>query len=54
MKIAITELRRKIETTLKQNFTEEQAKAVADYLLWADMSGIDTQGVIKMIGADAL
>lgn len=55
MKIAITELRSKVEATLKQRFTEEQATRIADYLLWADMSGIKTQGIIKMIGeSDAI
>ena len=54
MKIAIADLRQKVTTTLKQNFTEDQAEAIADYLLWADMSGIATQGVIKMIGTEPL
>ncbi len=52
MKIAITELRRKIIGTLLNNFTQEDADIIADYLLWADMSGNKTQGLIKMTGTE--
>lgn len=54
MKIAISQLRQKIVATLQQNFTEDQANRIADYLLWADMSGIKTQGVIKLTGTTPL
>ena len=54
MKIKITELRKKVLTTLKQNFTQEESNRVADYLLWAEMSGIKTQGIIKLIGTEPL
>lgn len=54
MLIAISELRQKVISTLKQSCTEEQAKRIADYLLWADMSGIATQGIIKLTGTEPL
>ncbi|MDL2362992.1 MAG: Ldh family oxidoreductase [Patescibacteria group bacterium] len=54
MKIAITELRQKILNTLSANFTMEEANIIADYLLWADMSGNKTQGLIKMTGTEPL
>ncbi len=54
MKIAIKKLREKVVTTLQKNFTEDEANSIADYLLWADMSGIATQGVIKMTGTEPL
>jgi L-2-hydroxycarboxylate dehydrogenase (NAD+) len=51
MKIKITELRGKILNTLiTKGFSESDANIVADYLLWADMSGNKTQGLIKMTG----
>ncbi len=54
MKIAISELRQKIVATLSQNFTAEEADRIADYLLWAEMSGIKTQGLLKMSGTEPL
>ena len=54
MKIAISDLRQKVIQTLSHNFTEEQANRIADYLVWADMSGIKTQGVIKLTGTTPL
>lgn len=54
MKIAITKLRSNILQTLQVRFTDEQASKIADYLLWADMSGNKTQGLIKMTGTEPL
>lgn len=55
MKISIIELRQKVLTTFKQKgFNESDANRIADYLLWADMSGIKTQGIIKMTGTQSL
>jgi L-2-hydroxycarboxylate dehydrogenase (NAD+) len=54
MKIAINELRNKIMGHLQKNLTIEQASIVADYLLWAEMSGVSTQGIIKMTGTEPI
>ena len=54
MQIAINDLRQKIVTTLKQGFTEQEAVRIADYLVWAEMSGIKTMGIIKMTGTEPL
>lgn len=54
MKIKVTDLRQKVVATLEKNFTELQANRIADYLLWADTSGIKTQGVIKMTGTEPM
>ena len=54
MKIKIDELRTQVVETLKQGFTEGEANRVADYLLWAEMAGIKTQGLIKMTGVEPL
>lgn len=54
MKIAIEELREKILTTLRKNFSAEEAKKIADYFIWAEMSGIKTQGIIKMTGTEPI
>lgn len=54
MKILVSELRQKVLTTLSKQFPAEQAEKIADYLLWADMSGIKTQGIIKLTGSEPL
>lgn len=54
MKIAIEELRNKVIKTLESNFTNEEARRIAEYLLWAEMSGIKTQGLLKMTGTEPL
>ncbi len=54
MQIALSELRENIMATLTVNFTPDEATKITDYLLWAEMSGIKTQGIIKMIGTEPL
>lgn len=54
MKIAISELREIVLKQLTKNLTVEQADLVANYLLWAEMSGISTQGIIKMTGTEPI
>ena len=54
MKIAISELKQKIHTTLTEKFGEDNAKRLTEYLLWAEMSGIKTQGILKMTGTEPL
>jgi LDH2 family malate/lactate/ureidoglycolate dehydrogenase len=51
MKISVAELRQKILDTLEEKgFSAEDSKRIADYLMWAETSGIKTQGIIKMTG----
>lgn len=53
MKINIEDLREKVLATLETNgFSAEDSGAIADYLLWAEASGISTQGIIKMTGSE--
>lgn len=54
MLITIDDLRQKILLKLTNNFSNEQAEKISEYLLWADMSGITTQGVIKMTGTEPI
>ena len=54
MKIAVSDLRQKVIATLRKGFTQDEAERIAEYILWADMSGIKTQGVIKMTGTEPL
>jgi len=54
MRININDLRYKVIATLEKNFTNEESVRIADYLLWAEMSGIKTQGLIKMTGTEPL
>jgi L-2-hydroxycarboxylate dehydrogenase (NAD+) len=54
MNIAISELREKLLTLLSKNFNTEQAAKVTDYILWAEMSGNKTQGIVKLTGTEPL
>jgi LDH2 family malate/lactate/ureidoglycolate dehydrogenase len=54
MKVDTAELRNKVLETLRGRMTVDEAVAVADVLLWADMSGITIQGIVKLIGSEPL
>lgn len=55
MKISVAELRQKVLHTLEgKGFSTEDSKSITDYLMWAEMSGIKTQGIIKMTGTEPL
>ena len=53
MKIGIAELRERILEMLG-SMPKADADAVADYFIWAEMSGNKTQGIIKMGGSDPI
>lgn len=54
MKIAIDDLRDKVELILCARFGKEDGARIADILLWADMSGIAPMGVAKMTGTEPI
>lgn len=55
MKIALSDLQEKVLTTrTTKGFSDDDAHAITDYLLWAETSGIKTQGIIKMTGTEPL
>jgi len=54
MNISVEELRKKILKTLKKNFSAKESATIADYLIWAEASGIKTQGIVKMAGTEPL
>jgi len=54
MNIAITELRTKLINLLSKNFSEDDAAKITDYLVWAEMSGNKTQGIVKLTGTEPL
>lgn len=55
MKISIEELEDKVLVTFAENgFQLEDSKKIWEYLLWAEMSGNTTQGIIKMTGTEPL
>src|SRR5688572_27492412 len=54
MKIAVSDLRSKMLNTLQGRFSSVDAERIVDVLLWADMAGIKTQGVIKFTGTTPL
>lgn len=54
MQIPIPELKEKILGTLLKSFDRERSLRITEYLLWAEMSGIPTQGIVKLTGTDPL
>lgn len=54
MNIAISGLRSQIARILQKNLTSEQAAVVADYFVWAEMTGNTTQGIVKMMGTQPI
>jgi L-2-hydroxycarboxylate dehydrogenase (NAD+) len=54
MHITIDELRRKIFSTLIKKFSADEAAKIAEYFLWAEMCGLSTQGILRMIGTDPI
>lgn len=54
MQVALTWLRTRIEETLRKNFSKKDASQIAEYLLWAEMSGNKTQGILKLAGTEPL
>lgn len=55
MKIKISKLKSKIEQIfLDKGFSISDTSKIVEYLLWAEMSGNKTQGIIKMTGTEPL
>jgi L-2-hydroxycarboxylate dehydrogenase (NAD+) len=54
MQITIDELRRKVLSTLSSKLPLDQAEKITEYLLWAEMSGLKTQGILKMTGTEPI
>lgn len=54
MLIPIDELQGKVLATLTKRFSQEDSIRIAEYLIWAEMSGIKTQGILKLTGTEPL
>ncbi len=55
MKIKTDDLRSKITKIFLENgFNDFDTEKIVDYLIWAEMSGNKTQGIIKMVGTEPL
>jgi len=54
MKLLIKDLRTNILKLLSTNMNEEDSNTIADYLVWAEMSGNKTQGITKLSGSNPL
>lgn len=54
MKIPVDRLKASITSILQQNFSEDEANKIADYFIWAEMSGNKTQGLLKMTGTEPI
>jgi LDH2 family malate/lactate/ureidoglycolate dehydrogenase len=55
MNVKITELRDIITTILQHTYySSQQATAIADVLLYAEMSGKNTQGILKLLGTEPI
>ncbi|GHU07332.1 sulfolactate dehydrogenase [Alphaproteobacteria bacterium] len=54
MKISISELRKQIMEVLSKKLTSQDSETIADYLIYAEMAGNKTQGIIKMTGTEPI
>ncbi len=54
MKISADSLRGQIVKILEKNLSHEHAEVVANYFMWAEMSGNKTQGIVKLMGASSI
>lgn len=55
MKVAIAELKNVIKRTLTStHYTDDQAEQIAEVLMYAEMSGKNTQGIIKLMGTEPI
>lgn len=54
MRIAVKDLKENILKILSKNIKEEDSNIVADYIVWAEMCGNKTQGIIKMSGTEPI
>jgi LDH2 family malate/lactate/ureidoglycolate dehydrogenase len=55
MKISIEKLKNGLKNIfLDKDFSVEDTERILDYLMWAEMSGNKTQGIIKMSGTDPI
>jgi LDH2 family malate/lactate/ureidoglycolate dehydrogenase len=52
MKIAITTLREKMMASMAKHYPATDAERIVEVLLWAEMSGIHSMGLSKMIGSE--
>lgn len=55
MKVKIADLRKKIiGTLLSKDFSQSESEKIAEALLWCDMAGISTMGLLKMAGTEPI
>lgn len=54
MQIALSELEQRMLSMLSQKFSAKDATNIVNCLLWAEMCGLKTQGVVKMTGTEPL
>lgn len=54
MNIAISELEKKLINLLSKNFNADEATKIAEYIVWAEMSGNKTQGIVKLTGTEPM
>lgn len=54
MKVKIDSLKKQVIKVLSSRFNVQESQIIADYLLWAEMSGNNTQGILKMSGTEPI
>jgi len=52
MKIKINELKSLIINVLKENYSQEEAEKITEVFLYAELTGKDTQGILKLFGSE--
>ena len=54
MKFSLSELKIKTIELLEKSFSQADAARIGEYLIWAEMSGYKTQGILKLTGTEPL
>lgn len=54
MRVPIDDLRSHLQAMLEPKFGPTISSATTDYLIWAEMAGIGTQGIVKLTGPNGL
>lgn len=54
MRVPIDKLRSHVQAMLEPKFGPTIAAETTEYLIWAEMAGISTQGIVKLTGPNAL
>lgn len=54
MQVRIEDVEKKVVKLLSRNLTKKEATRVVEPMIWSEMAGVSTQGLIKLVGPNGL